>query len=131
MSGDTETVVEELLVEVRRTLERKARGKRTLTVTYEDLASEVGPKVGIPKLNARDPRLIGALERLSRSTFDRHRFLLSVLVVNKDTGMPGGGKNSGFYSLAKELAGYPRNISREDVFAKEIEKVSEHYRTRR
>ena len=95
MSDDTEVVVQKMVSECRRILERKARHE--VLVTYEDLAREVGPKVGIRGLSAHDPRLSRALGDLSTSTYDRHKILLSVLVVKKEDRMPGGGPKTGFY----------------------------------
>ncbi len=129
MSDDTEVVVQKMVSECRRILERKARHE--VLVTYEDLAREVGPKVGIRGLSAHDPRLSRALGDLSTSTYDRHKILLSVLVVKKEDRMPGGGPKTGFYGLAKALGAYPDSASRETVFYEELPKVFAHYRRRK
>jgi hypothetical protein len=129
MSEDTDVVVRELVSKCRPILERKAR--RESLITYEDLAREVGPKVNIPELHWRDPRLHRALGDLSTSTYDRDGLLLTVVVVKADIRMPGGGQKGGFYGLAKDLGAYPDNASKEEVFRQELEKVYAHYSRRK
>jgi hypothetical protein len=96
------TTMIELVDEISPILERLARRRRrsdgnSNTITYGNLASEVGPKVGIRNLPPNDKRLERALDEISMRSFRRHEILLSVLVVRADTRMPG----RGFFELAK------------------------------
>lgn len=132
--ADEETIAE-LESKIRPRLERLARRGRRRdgspnTITYEKLASEVGPLVGIPDLSPHDPRLHNALGEITTKSFRRHQILLSVLVVNKQSRMPG----NGFFRLAKKGLGemglgdaYPASVEDYVLFRDASERVHVHY----
>lgn len=101
------------------------RARSSSTIRYGQLAHRVGPEVGLTELDGQDPRLHDALDVLSMESYDEGKnLLLSVVVVRKDTRIPG----DGFYSLArKQLGAYPLKASREEIFAAELGKVYQHY----
>ena len=113
-------------------LEELARTKRLRSkklrlrglITYGELARIVGPQVGLPDLDPHETRLRNGLGMLSAETYDERGILISVLVVNADTLMPG----RGFFELAREhLGAYPTNASDDEVFIQETKRVYEHY----
>jgi hypothetical protein len=117
MTADIE-IVRELADECRPILEGVAR--REDLITYGDLADIVRPKVGLRDLNARDSRLIAALGEVSKVTYARDGFLLSVVVVNAGSNWP----DSGFFWLARKGLGvYPSRTTNEDVFQRETKDV--------
>jgi hypothetical protein len=132
------TTMIELVDEISPILERLARRRRrsdgnSNTITYGNLASEVGPKVGIRNLPPNDKRLERALDEISMRSFRRHEILLSVLVVRADTRMPG----RGFFELAKRRIAeqgltnpYPAHLDNFEVFRDACDQVHEHYRRR-
>ncbi len=131
--ADEETIAE-LEAKARPKLERLARKRRGRgapnTITYEKLASEVGPLSGVPDLGPHDRRLHLALGNLAVASYRKDGILLSVLVVNKQTGMPGGG----FFWLAKKgLAQmgfenpYPEDPLDYEVFHDACDRVHERY----
>ncbi len=132
--ADEETIAE-LENKIRPRLERLAsRGHRRdgspNTITYEKLASEVGPLVNVPDLSPHDPRLHEALGEITIKSFRRHEILLSVLVVNKQRRMPG----NGFFWLAKKGLGemgfeVPYSPTVEDyvLFRDASNRVHDHY----
>ena len=108
----------------------RLRGKRLqhrgLTI-YGELARIVGPQVGLPDLDPHDTRLSSGIGRLSVETYDERSVLISVLVVNADTLVPG----KGFFQLARDdLGAYPTDASDEEVFIQELKRVREHYQKR-
>ena len=101
------------------------RARRRKTIEYGQLAHKVGPEMGLPELSGDDPRLHDALDVLSKESYDEGKnVLLSVVVVRRDTRMPG----HGFYNLARSTLGaYPLQASGEDIFATELGKVHQRY----
>ena len=96
-------------------------------ITYGELARIVGPQVGLPDLGPHDTRLSNGLGHLSVETYDERSVLISVLVVNADTLVPG----KGFFQLARDdLGAYPTDVSDEEVFVQELKRVQEHYQKR-
>lgn len=132
--ADEETIAE-LENKIRPRLERLASRRRRRdgganTITYEKLASEVGPLVGVADLSPHDPRLHEALGAITIKSFRRHEILLSVLVVNKQSRMPG----KGFFRLAKEGLSemglgspYPAAVEDYVLFRDASDRVHEHY----
>ena len=108
----------------------RLRGKKLQhrgLITYGELARIVGPQVGLPDLEPHETRLRNGLGDLSVETYDERSVLISVLVVNADTLVPG----KGFFQLARDhLGAYPTDISDEEVFVQELKRVREHYRKR-
>jgi hypothetical protein len=126
--ADEETIIE-LKSEIRPILEKVAHNRQL--ISYGELASEVGPKVGIPGLIPRDTRLHRALDEVSIDSFRRDRYLLAVLVVNKRSQRPG----PGFFGLAKERLReegieppYRANLDDGMVFHDALNKVYNHFR---
>lgn len=129
------TTMIELVDEISPILERLARRRRrsdgnSNTITYGNLASEVGPKVGIRNLTPNDKRLERALDEISMRSFRRHEILLSVLVVRADTHLPG----RGFFELAKRrlakeglMNPYPAHLDNFEIFIDACDQVCEHY----
>ncbi len=117
-----------ILEELART--ERLRGKKLQhrgLITYGELARIVGPQVGIPGLDPNETRLRNGLGELSAETYDERSVLISVLVVNADTLIPG----KGFFQLARNhLGAYPTDASDEEVFIQELKRVREHYRIR-
>lgn len=96
-------------------------------ITYGELARIVGSQTGLPDLDPHNTRLSNGLGVLSAETYDERSILLSVLVVNADTLVPG----KGFFQLARDhLGAYPTDASDEEVFVQELKRVREHYRKR-
>ena len=118
-----------LLEELART--ERVRGKKLQhrgLITYGELARIVGPQVGLPDLDPHNTRLSNGLGVLSAETYDERSILLSVLVVNADTLVPG----KGFFQLSRDhLGAYPTDASDEEVFIQELKRVREHYRRKR
>jgi hypothetical protein len=126
--ADEETIIE-LTKEIRLILEEVAHNRKL--TSYGELASEVGPKVGIPGLIPRDTRLHRTLDEVSIDSFRRDGYLLAVLVVNKRSQRPG----PGFFGLAKERLReegleppYRANIDDEEIFHDALDKVYDRYR---
>jgi len=125
--------VQDIAEKCRPVLEQLARTKRLRGkklkhpgfVTYGERARIVGPQVGLPNLDPHETRLRNALGRLSEETYDERGVLISVLVVNADTMLPG----RGFFWLARvHLGAYPVDASDDEVFIQETKRVYEHYR---
>lgn len=96
-------------------------------ITYGEIARIVGPQVGLSDLDPYETRLRNELGRLSVETYDERSVLISVLVVNADTLVPG----KGFFWLARNhLGAYPDDSSDEEVFIRELKRVRKHYRRR-
>lgn len=69
--------------------------------------------LGLDHRHTRDRDLIGkALGSISRKTYSRHKCMLTVLAVRKDSGMP----NSVFFELAKTLGAMPKAMSQDRFF---------------
>jgi hypothetical protein len=126
--ADEATIIE-LKKEISPILQKVAHNRQL--ITYGELASEVGSKVGIPGLIPRDTRLHRALDEVSIDSFRRDGYLLAVLVVNKRSKRPG----PGFFGLAKERLReegleppYWANLDNEEVFYNALNKVYDHYR---
>ncbi len=137
--ADEETIID-LESKIRPKLERLARKKQRRdgspnTITYESLASEVGPLVDIHNLSPHDRRLHFALGNISIKSFRRHQILLSVLVVNKSTGMPGGGffwlAKKGFIQEGFDENPYPTNVDDYELFRDASDKVHACYQAQR
>lgn len=89
------------------------------TITYQELASVHGLTMDNPASRARLADLLG---QISAEEYKNGRPLLSVLVVNKASGMPG----QGFFHLAKRLGSHDQ---RDDLtfFVSELKKVHEYW----
>ena len=122
VSSTSDTVVMELAHECKPVLERRAR--RQLTITYDELAREVGPKVGISDLHPRDKRLHAAIGEIGERTYHNHGFNLSAVVVLKQTGLPGNGF---YWQMQENLKAYGKRKGRQAVFDEELPKVFAHY----
>ncbi|MFP5218911.1 MAG: hypothetical protein ACLGIG_04130 [Actinomycetes bacterium] len=82
---------EELLSRVQQVLEDVAR--RRGVITYSELGSEV------PGVGRRGRKMAAVLEVIGRRSFTRKGVILTVLVVNKSSGLP----SEGFYWLQRDL----------------------------
>lgn len=92
----------------------RARG----TITYGELADQIE----VMKLPPNGAALEGILTQISRKEDSSGKGLLSVVVVNRETGLPG----EGFFSLARER-GYEVGDSNEAFFEKHLSDVHNRY----
>jgi len=103
-------------------LEALARDSSHQTASYETFMHQFGMDSG----NQQHISTISALLcTASETTYadPARQFMLSVLVVGKATGIPGGG----FYKLAKKLGAIAPNERREDFFLRQVQLVFGHY----
>lgn len=92
--------------------------KRRQTITYGELAH----RIRSVRLTPRHPWLYELLDDISREEDSQGRGMLSVVVVRKDTRLPG----EGFYRLARKLG---RDVSdRKRCWEIEFEKVIQAWR---
>lgn len=104
-------------LEIARILVQRIKNERD-TITYKELANNIGMDVGSAGFGRELGGLIGDLSSYS---FDNGMPLISVLVVRKEDYRPG----SGFYTLYKQKKGI--NVKdKEVVFIDELNKVL-HY----
>ena len=110
MDADTKTIYEEI----------KEVAKNGGTVHY----SEIAPLIGLD-LNSRKDlnRLIDILDGINRSEHNEERPLLTAVVVNKNTKIPG----DGFFNLAKKLGLYNGGDNRK-YWQAELQRVHAHWR---
>lgn len=101
-------------------LEAAAR-KGTLKLTYEPVMGAVGRKTSTPNDRTMIGRVLG---QISRETYREHGFLLSSMVVQKQTGEP----SDAFYGLAGDID--PSNDDFEtwpEYLEAQLEKIAHHY----
>jgi len=107
---------------IRERLIASAKGREV--VHYADLAKAVGREMKGPNWAAHIGRILG---RISSTEAEAGRPLLSVIVVSRDTGRPGGG----FYNLGQELHLVEPGED-EDVFVgRQTERVYDYWSSRR
>jgi len=87
--------------------------------------SQAAEPAGVPFNSHPDRRYFGGLlEDLSMGSWERHRILISSVVVEKSTGMP----SNGFFSLVDSLSGARLpNESNDACFWRHCELVYRHY----
>ena len=108
---DEETKVYEKIVKV---------AKNEIIATYAEVASCAGIGANWDGWNWK---IRDILDTISRREHRNGRPLLSAVVVNKDTQMPG----DGFFKLAKELGRYNASDDLE-CWSKELHRVYAHWR---
>ena len=88
----------------------KVLAERKLKITYSELSAKTAyhpdPHLELPKL----------LDEVNRICAKLKLPCISSLVVNKDTGMPGGG----FKKICIEEFGYEEQLSKEEIYEKEL-----------
>ncbi len=89
--GLREPLDEELLTRGAQVLERAARRRSVLT--YTEFSEEV------PGVGRRGRKMAAVLEVLGRRSFADRGAIITVLVVNKSSGLP----SEGFYELQRDL----------------------------
>lgn len=104
------------LFQAKKIVERIARQRDT--ITYGELADEIE----VMALPPNGTLLEGILTQISRQEDAQGRGLLSVVVINKKSGLPG----DGFFALAKER-GYEADGSQEEFFQRHREVVYDHH----
>ena len=110
---DTETKVYERIVKV---------AKNKDIITYGKVASCAGMDTNLGGWNWE---IRNILDAISRREHRNGRPLLSAVVVNKDTVMPG----AGFFKLAKELGRYNASDDLE-CWSKELQRVHDYWAKR-
>lgn len=101
-------------------LEAAAR-KGTSKLTYDPVMGAVGRKTSTPNDRLVIGRILG---QISRETYREHGFLLSAMVVQKQTGEP----SDAFYDLAGDID--PSNEECEtwtDYLEAQLKKIADHY----
>ena len=90
------------------------------TISY----SEVGKIVGLDMANPGErSKLANTLDEINREEHGLGRPLLSVVVVQKESGHPG----TGFFELARELGKQKPDEDNQDFFANELRKVFDEW----
>jgi len=94
--------------------------KQNDTIFY----SEVGKVVGLDMSNPGErSKLANILDEINREEHGLGRPLLSVVVVQKESGHPG----KGFFDLARELSRQKPDENYQDFFANELGKVFDEW----
>jgi hypothetical protein len=94
--------------------------KQNDTIFY----SEVGKVVGLDMSNPGErSKLANILDEINREEHGLGRPLLSVVVVQKESGHPG----TGFFELARELGKQKPDEDNQDFFANELRKVFDEW----
>lgn len=101
-------------------LEAAAR-KGTLKLTYESVMGAVGRKTSTPNDRTVIGRILG---QISRETLRGDRFLLSAMVVQKQTGEP----SEAFYGLAEDIDPTHENYDTwSEYLTGQLAKIAKHY----
>jgi hypothetical protein len=101
-------------------LEAAAR-KGTLKLTYEPVMGAVGRKTSTPNDRAVIGRILG---QISRETRKEYGFLLSAMVVQKQTGEP----SEAFYGLAGDIDSSHENYETwSEYLEAQLMKIGKHY----
>ena len=94
--------------------------KQNVTISY----SEVGKVVGLDMANRGErSKLANILDEINKEEHGLGRPLLSVVVVQKESGRPG----KGFFDLARELSKQKPHDDNQIFFANERKKVFDEY----
>ena len=105
-----------------RTQLTEVAAKRGMT-TYGEIAAMIALDLTNP---AERNRLAGILDDISRDESAAGRPLLSVVVVNSETQMPGGG----FFTMAKSEGHLKPGQDRLEFFALELKRAHDHWARR-
>lgn len=116
MKSPEEAKRDRALLQATKIMERVARQRGT--ISYGELADEIE----VMALAPNGKMLEGILSQISRREDAQERGLLSIVVVNKEDGMPG----DGFFALAKDR-GYHFD-SDEEFFRDHLEVVYDHHK---
>ena len=103
----------EYVSEVTRILEEMARNKKP-PVFYSDLSV---------KIAVAAQSMGGVLEPISKESYDKKKVLLSVLVVRKDSGLPG----DEFFEQARRWGAMKEDELPQRFFRQELERVYKAY----
>ena len=106
---------------IRRRLIAAARDRQT--VYYKDLAKATGREMKGPNWAVHIGRILG---RISSEEAKAGRPLLSVIVVSRDTNLPGGG----FYNLGEQLGLLEPGETEETFINRQTELVYDYWQTR-
>lgn len=103
-------------------LEAAAR-KGTMKLTYDPVMGAVGRKTSTPNDRTVIGRILG---QISRETYRQNDFLLSAMVVQKQTGEP----SDGFYDLAADIDPSTDDYNTwTEYLEAQLEKIARHYTT--
>jgi hypothetical protein len=100
-----------------------AAARQRARVYYKDLAEATGREMSGPHWAVHFGRILG---RISSDEAHEGRPLLSVIVVSRDTKLPGGG----FYNLGKELRLVQPGESEDEFIRRQTERVYDYWQSK-